>query len=136
MKHCMALVTNAVIMTASCMCLRGSKTTAYLATSARLGIKRASEYYMGDASRASSIRAQSVSSVEKDGLSASQPPLLPPEDETCTSPIAAIRELLAAPALPDGTARYDEISLKTGGIWRTKRYGMVPCTVSLTSRTE
>ena len=144
MKHrCMTRVTNAVILAASCICLRGSKTTAYLATRTSLGIKsiksikRANQHYYKDEKdagfRAASIiiRTQSASSVvELDALSATPPPLLPPEDDTCSSPIAAIRELLVAPALPAGSARYDEIGVKTGGIWRTKRYGITPCTVS------
>ena len=75
---------------------------------------------------------QNVSSFQqdKDAVSAQQPPPLPPVDDTFSSPLAALRELLAAPALPAGTDRYDQIGLKTGGIWRTKRYGVLPCTVS------
>ena len=129
----MARVTSAVILAVS-ICLSESKTTAYLATRTSLGIKRANQHYCkheNDGFRAASIiRTQNASSVELDALSATPPPLLPPEDDTCSSPIAAIRELLAAPALPAGSARYDEIGVKTGGIWRTKRYGMVRCTVS------
>lgn len=55
---------------------------------------------------------------------------LPPKDVTFSSPIAAFREMRAAPELPTGPSRYDKIGLETGGIWRTKRYGFVPCTVS------
>lgn len=54
---------------------------------------------------------------------------LPPSDETLSSPLAALQEMRAAPALPEGSERYDKIGLDTGGVWRTKRYGFVPCTV-------
>lgn len=55
---------------------------------------------------------------------------LPPKDETFDSPMSALRELLAAPDIPEGADRYDRIGLETGGIWRSKRYGFVPVTVS------
>ena len=128
----MSRVANAVMLAASCICLRGSSTAAYLATRARLNITRGNKRSFVDSRAPRIIRTQSVSSAqqEKDAVSAQQPPPLPPMDDTFSSPLAALEELLAAPALPAGAARYDKIGLKTGGIWRTKWYGVLPCTVS------
>ena len=128
----MSRVANAVMLAASCICLRGSSTAAYLATRARLNITRGNKRSFVDSRAPRIIRTQSVSSAqqEKDAVSAQQPPPLPPMDDTFSSPLAAFEELLAAPALPAGAARYDKIGLKTGGIWRTKWYGVLPCTVS------
>ena len=129
-------VASAVMLAASCICLlRGSSTTvtvAYLATRARVNITRGNKQSFVDSRAPRIIRTQRVSSAqqEKDAVSAQQPPPLPPIDGTFSSPLAALKELLAAPALPAGTARYDKIGLKTGGIWRTKLYGVLPCTVS------
>ena len=126
-------VASAVMLAASCICLlRGSSTVAYLATRARVNITRGNKRSFVNSRAPRIIRTQRVSSAqqEKDAVSTQQPPPLPPIDDTFSSPLAALKELLAAPALPAGTARYDKIGLKTGGIWRTKWYGVLPCTVS------
>lgn len=56
------------------------------------------------------------------------PEALPPKDETFT-PIATLRELLAAPESPVGSQRYDGIGRQTGGIWRTRVIGIISSTV-------
>lgn len=56
------------------------------------------------------------------------PEALPPRDESFT-PIATLRELLAAPESPVGSQRYDGIGQLTGGIWRTKVIGIIASTV-------
>lgn len=77
--------------------------------------------------KTTSPQLQAVSQSGEVGASSVFP--LPPSDETFDSPISALRELLAAPDLPEGADRYDRIGRETGGIWRSKRYGFVPCTV-------
>ncbi|CAM9217969.1 unnamed protein product [Ectocarpus sp. 8 AP-2014] len=54
---------------------------------------------------------------------------LPPWDET-SNPIATVREMLAAPDAPEGTAnRFDGVGGSSGGIWRSRVYGLLPATV-------
>lgn len=79
---------------------------------------------------ASSQQLQALLPHQEDHEAASSCPL-PPKDETYDSPLSALRELRAAPDLPEGADRYDRIGLETGGVWRSKRYGFVPATVSI-----
>lgn len=63
--------------------------------------------------------------------SAGLPDKLPPQDETF-SPLAIVQEILAAPEYPVGSQRYDGIGQETGGVWRSRVFGFLPCTVGLT----
>lgn len=53
---------------------------------------------------------------------------LPPRDETF-NPLATLRELLAAPNVPEG--RYDRVGSASGGTWRSIIIGIIPSTVRI-----
>ncbi|CAM9885429.1 unnamed protein product [Ectocarpus sp. 4 AP-2014] len=54
---------------------------------------------------------------------------LPPWEET-SNPIATAREMLAAPDAPEDTPnRFDGVGGSSGGIWRSRVYGLLPATV-------
>lgn len=60
--------------------------------------------------------------------STSLPGALPPQDGTF-SPLAIVQEILAASEYPVGSQRYDRIGQETGGVWRSRVFGFLPCTV-------
>lgn len=69
------------------------------------------------------------------GIAADNPPQaedlpLPPRDETF-NPLARLREVLAAPSVPEG--RYDGIGSLSGGTWRSNILGFIPATVRIGS---